>query len=116
MTRNPVLLALALAAVVLVTGGVVVLLDVKHHPWKLYDEWECSRGEAPYFNKHGGEACAPEGSRLPAGARWDPLGNRPFDCTDRDGWVLIEGTNHYGSWQAVCHPAGRPIPHGWHLS
>src|SRR5690349_3780581 len=57
----------------------------------LYDEWHCSKGEAPveFDGGDGGRACFPEGAALPAGAAWDPLGNRPFTCHKRRGCTEI---------------------------
>ncbi len=74
----------------------------------LLDEWYCSKGEAPYQLDGGGSACSPEGNELPAGAAWDPLGNRPFSCDSRRGWTVI----HRGDLED-CLRDGLEMPAGW---
>ncbi|GAA4700214.1 hypothetical protein GCM10023349_16040 [Nocardioides conyzicola] len=71
------------------------------------DEWQCSDGEAP-----AGNDCYPVDEPLPAGVRWDPLGNRPmsYNC-DKDGWTLIEQD---GGDQQDCLNDHLPLPAGWH--
>lgn len=77
----------------------------------LMDEWQCSQGEAPIIYAEGGSNCAPSGARLPRNARWDPLGNRPFSCTNRWGWTVI----HRGQVEE-CLRDGLPMPAGWTAS
>lgn len=74
----------------------------------LLDEWQCSDGEAPFELDGGGSACLPEGADLPAGATWDPLGNRPFFCDGRRGWTVI----HNGEIED-CLREGLEMPDGW---
>ncbi|TWG91045.1 hypothetical protein L615_008400000040 [Nocardioides sp. J9] len=110
-TRTIVLIVLAVLAVpVLLVGAVVGYFVVSGTPF--WDEWQCSEGEAPYHFADGGTACAAEGSELPEGAQWDPLGNRPFECHDRWGWTEIEriGAEDEGT---DCLKEGRPVPDGW---
>ncbi|WP_232676858.1 hypothetical protein [Nocardioides sp. R-C-SC26] len=77
-----------------------------------YDEWVCSRDEAPATTSDGGYFCAPLTASLPAGATWDPLGNRPYDCSGRDGWVVIERRQ---SGEIECFRDYTPLPPGWQL-
>jgi hypothetical protein len=74
----------------------------------LIDEWYCSKGEAPVDFEGGGGACFPEGGALPAGAAWDPLGNRPLSCDGRRGWTVI----HRGLAED-CLRDGEELPEGW---
>jgi hypothetical protein len=74
----------------------------------LLDEWHCSKGEAPIEFHDGGRACLPVGSELPAGATWDPFGNRPFSCDSRRGWTVI----HRGDIKE-CLRNGLEAPTGW---
>jgi len=73
------------------------------------DEWVCSQGEAPAANVN---ICYPTDEPLPAGVRWDPLGNRPmpYNC-DKDGWTLIE---HDRREVQDCLNDNLPMPVGWH--
>ena len=74
----------------------------------LWDEWYCSKGEAPVKFQDGGGTCLPEGSKLPPGAAWDPLGNRPFSCDGRRGWTVIHRDD-----AKDCLRDGLEIPEGW---
>ena len=77
-------------------------------PFPLWDEWHCSRGEAPADFDKGGGSCYPDGATLPVGTSWDPLGNRPFVCQGRRGWTVI----HQGTTED-CLRDGRKLPEGW---
>lgn len=74
----------------------------------LWDEWHCSKGEAPVDLDDGGSFCLSKGSTLTAGQTWDSLGNRPFSCAGRRGWTVIhrDGTED-------CLSDGLEIPEGW---
>jgi hypothetical protein len=74
----------------------------------LIDEWQCSEGEAPITYDEGGRDCEPVGAQLPRGARWDPLGNRPFSCANRWGWTVIDRGQ-----EEDCLRDGLPMPAGW---
>ena len=116
-TTRTALLTIGAVLTVLVVGGGVFALDIKNHQWKLWDEWECSQGEVPILRTHGGgEVCLKEGARIPRGWRLDPLGNRPFDCTDRDGWVFIEPFPSRNDAALSCYPDGKALPEGWRLA
>ncbi len=72
------------------------------------DEWHCSGGEAPVLVGEAGQVCAEMGTDLPPGQRWHPLGNRPFSCEGRWGWMVVnDGT------EEDCLRDGRPLPEGW---
>lgn len=77
----------------------------------LIDEWICTTGEAPVLTDAGGTSCAPVDEPLTAGDRWDPLGNRPFECDGRPGWVRVSD----GTDRTECFSAYMPIPDGWRL-
>ena len=113
MTSTKILIVVlaCLAVPVLAIGGVAAYYVVSGTP--LMDEWQCSDGEAPYVYPEGGRACAPEGSSLPAGATWDPFGNRPFECHDRWGWVEVIPVEDDGENPTDCVRKGDRIPTGW---
>jgi hypothetical protein len=113
MTRaNVVILVSVLVGLpVLAVGGFVAWLLLSGTP--VLDEWACSEGEAPYTYPEGGSACAREGSALPAGATWDPFGNRPLACHDRWGWTEVEPVTPDPDRGTDCVREGEPIPAGW---
>lgn len=74
----------------------------------LWDEWHCSKGDAPVEFGDGGTGCMSQGRSLPAGARWDPLGNRPFSCEGRRGWTVIHRDD-----AEDCLRDGLEMPEGW---
>jgi hypothetical protein len=90
------------------SGGVVVFVFALLYSLNpMGDEWVCSDGEAP-----AGNACYPVDETLPAGVRWDPLGNRPmpYNC-NKDGWTPIE---HDRRDEKECLNDELPMPAGWH--
>jgi hypothetical protein len=94
-----------------VTLVIVVSLLLYHFIYMgvpLIDEWHCSKGDAPVEFQDGGRICLAEGSALPAGATWDPLGNRPYSCDGRRGWTVI----HRGPADD-CLRDGLELPEGW---
>ena len=97
----PLLVLGALALVPLVVLGFLYAVN------PMGDEWQCSEGEAP-----AGNACYRLDQPLPAGVRWDPLGNRPmpYNC-DKDGWTRIQRD---GSDEQDCLNDDLPLPTGWH--
>jgi hypothetical protein len=74
----------------------------------LWDEWYCKKGEAPIDFPDGGSACLSHDSELPAGASWDPLGNRPITCVSRRGWTVIHRDD-----DEDCLRDGLEMPVGW---
>ena len=93
-----------------VAGGYTLLLYAFN---PVADEWQCSEGEAPADHRSGGAACFAEGSELPKGYRWDPLGNRPmgYNC-DKRGWVEIEQVRSSPATPTAWPRAPR-CPSGW---
>ncbi len=74
------------------------------------DEWQCVQGEAPAVTAEGGRACFREGSALPPGYAWEPLGNRPLPSScDRSGWTRVIGP----AGESDCAPAGAALPPGY---
>ncbi len=93
-------------------AGVFVHLWLSGTP--LIDEWQCADGEAPVLFADGGSWCQDEGSELPEGGRWDPLGNRPLVCHDRWGWIEVEAFEPNPDRRDTdCVPDDRPIPEGY---
>jgi hypothetical protein len=88
--------AAALGVAAVVAGCALVMgagLGVLYAFNPMGDEWVCSDGEAPAGKPGRYNVCYEEGSNLPPGARWDPLGNRPMPSNcDKEGWVAIERT------------------------
>ena len=74
----------------------------------LWDEWHCSKGEAPVDLDDGGSACLSKGSTLPAGGTWDPFGNRPFSCEGRRDRTVIHRDGDE-DWLRN----GLAMPEGW---
>jgi hypothetical protein len=74
----------------------------------LWDEWHCKKGEAPVESIDGGRGCLSNGRDLPAGTRWDPLGNRPLFCEGRRGWTVIHRDD-----DEDCLRDGLHMPSGW---
>lgn len=108
---RPVKVGLAVALVVAVA---VVLVWVGLRVWVslpnllAFDEWYCSEGEVPVNTATGATFCAPEGYELVNGETFDPLGNRPFDCDNRRGWVVVDNRTE-AEPQADCWPADKPL-------
>lgn len=74
------------------------------------DEWVCVEGEAPVITGEGGSYCEAVDKQPKQGWRWDPLGNRPFICEDRKGWVEV--TN---GQETDCFSSYFPLPEGWSI-
>ncbi len=74
----------------------------------LYDEWVCARDEAPVIKGDAGYYCERLDKQLPAGDRWDPLGNRPFNCGHRAGWVEVTDGE-----ETECFRRYTALPEGW---
>ncbi|NPC95926.1 hypothetical protein [Nocardioides sp. zg-DK7169] len=107
----PILGGLAVLAV----GGFAAYLAISGTP--LIDEWQCGDGEAPVLRDDGpGSFCEEEGSELPAGTHWDPLGNRPLTCEDRWGWVQVVPSGAASDADPDCFPDDRELPTGWQLA
>lgn len=104
--RKTALAGAAVAASLLVISMLVYRFVYLGVP--LLDEWQCSDGESPAEWPSGGSACFPEGGDLPAGATWDPFGNRPLSCHGRRGWTVI----HRGLAED-CLRNGHQVPEGW---
>src|SRR5688500_17303696 len=86
--RRTIIIASAVLVPVLIAVGFFVYQFV-YIGAPLWDEWHCSKGEAPVDFPGGGTVCLSKGRNLPAGASWDPLGNRPVSCEGRRGWTVI---------------------------
>jgi len=82
-------------------------------------EWQCSQGEVPAGPDGVYSQCRKEGSTLPKGWAFDPMGNRPlaYNC-DGPRWVEIErpasSVGPDDSHQD-CIRRGTPVPAGWHV-
>lgn len=101
-----------LALTVLSVGGFAAYLAISGTP--LIDEWQCKDGEAPVRWDDGpGSFCEVEGRELPAGAHWDPLGNRPLQCEDRWGWVQVVPAEAGAGREPDCYPEDEELPEGW---
>lgn len=101
-------LALALVGI----GVFAAYLAISGTP--LIDEWQCKNDEAPVLWDDGpGSYCEVEGRELPAGAHWDPLGNRPLQCADRWGWVEVVPTGQRPGGDTDCYPSDQELPEGW---
>jgi hypothetical protein len=74
----------------------------------LYDEWVCARDEAPVIKGDAGLYCEKLDKKLPAGDRWDPLGNHPFECANRAGWVEVTNGEDIQCFRKYTAP-----PEGW---
>lgn len=118
--RPPTALVVVLVTVVglplLALGGYAAWLTVSGTP--LIDEWQCAEGEAPVETEGGGSYCEAEGATLPEGDTWHPLGNRPYECTDRWGWVAVYTTwepesPHDPGYEVGCLREGSTPPPGW---
>ena len=105
--RRSAMVASAVLIPVLIVVGVSLYLFV-YQGAPLWDEWYCSKGEAPVDFDDGGRACLSKGSTLPAGGTWDPLGNRPFSCEGRRGWTVI-----HRDGAEDCLRDGLAMPEGW---
>ncbi len=105
------IVAVVLAVPILAIGGYAGYLAVSGKPF--LDEWQCSEGELPADNVDGGRACFPEGATLPRGWAWDPLGNRPLECSDRWGWTEVVKTGQDIAHGTDCLREGRPLPDGY---
>jgi hypothetical protein len=105
--RRTIIIASAVLFPVLIAVGFLVYQFV-YIGAPLWDEWRCSKGEAPVEFHDGGTGCMSKGRNLPAGASWDPLGNRPFSCDGRRGWAVI----HRGD-DEDCLRDGLRMPDGW---
>jgi hypothetical protein len=101
-------LASSVGVVVLLVAAVIWFSRIALSGVPVVDEWRCSMGEAPAEFRGGGSDCFVDGSTLPAGATWDPLGNRPYSCDGRRGWTVI----HRGQ-EGDCLRDSRKLPAGW---
>jgi len=112
--RNSFVLGFLTAVVVLaVTLGGVAAYQVATGSWRIWDEWQCSDGEAPAGVDGIYNSCRPLDQALPAGESWDPLGNRPLECDDRRRWVKVERTTAQDGVEVDCASANAPLPQGW---
>lgn len=103
--------ACVVVAGALAVGGLVALLYLAN---PVGDEWACSQGESPAGRNGLYSQCFEDGSDLPAGFTWDPLGNRPLanNC-DRRGWELAEQTvvtDGVAEVQQECVRNGTDLP------
>ena len=107
LQRKTAVIASAVLASTLIVVGLALYWFV-YLGVPVWDEWYCRKGEAPVNFVGGGNGCSSKGSTLPAGANWDPLGNRPFACQHRRGWTVI-----YRNGDTDCLRIGRAMPEGW---
>lgn len=107
-TRRKSGVVLAAVVGVVLVGAAIGVYRVAFSGVPFIDEWHCPKGEAPATYQDGGSNCFPDGSTLPDGVTWDPLGNRPFSCDGRRGWTVI----HRGQ-ESDCLRDGRNLPDGW---
>ena len=106
---------LGFVVALVVTGVVAGVVYVRSGSFRLIDEFECSDGEAPVLaGSSGGGGCRPIDAKLRKGERWDPLGNRPFDCADRPGWSQIQVKGDIGPGPE-CLNDGLHVPAGYEL-
>lgn len=116
LSRTARILLIAVAGT-LVLGVTGVLAFLTLGP-PVIDEWACSQGEAPVITRDGGSYCAPEGADLPRGDRFDPLGNRPFDCSPMLDWFRdtrpgFQRVEEIATGDLECMSDDRPIPEGY---
>lgn len=107
---------------VLVAGGLVAgaAVGILYAFNPVGDEWVCSDGETPAGVEGAYSQCFRDGSTLPAGFTWDPLGNRPmpYNC-DKRGWVRIEravATSAGADVERDCVRKGTTLPGGWRVA
>jgi hypothetical protein len=104
--RRTVIVSAVLAPVLVAVGLSLYWFVYMGAP--LWDEWHCSKGKAPVELDGGGRICVSKGAALRDGARWDPLGNRPFSCEGRRGWTVIHRDE-----DEDCLRDGLEMPDGW---
>jgi hypothetical protein len=111
--RRPRGTTLAIAVVILwvLTAATVWLYQSFYLGVPFLDEWHCSKGNAPIMTRDGGRDCLANGSALSAGETWDQLGNRPYSCDGRRGWIVI-----HRDQESDCLRDGRELPAGWSIS
>ena len=101
------MIASAVVVPVLIAVG-ILLYQFVYIGAPLWDEWYCSKGQAPVEFDDGGRICKSKGAALPDGASWDPLGNRPFSCEGRRGWTVIHRDDDEDCLRDVLQ-----MPDGW---
>lgn len=115
-TALVVVLVTVVVLPLLALGGYAAWLALSGTP--LIDEWACEEGSAPVDVPGGGSYCEVEGATLPEGETWQPLGRRPYECTDRWGWDRVyttwdpEGPEDPG-YEVGCLREGSTPPPGW---
>lgn len=104
------LAALLLGSLVaLVALGALMLRGYSYYGGPLWDEWHCSEGERVGYvaPNDSSRVCVPPGEDIPPIWVEDPLGNRPFECENRRGWVPLV---HSRTGARECMREGDELP------
>ncbi len=104
----------AVVVCALAVGGFITLQVVSGN-WRIWDEFQCSEGEAPAGTDNFFNTCQSLYADLPAGMAWDPLGNRPLECKGRSDWFEVRPTSAQNGSETDCYTAYALLPEGWEL-